>query len=257
MSDETIEIANPHSAFTTKAELYARYRWDYAPSAIQTIVERCGLDQTTRMVDVGAGTGIFTRHFAGIAGCVIALEPNPEMRRIAARELSQSAGCGVVAASAENTALMSASIDLVSVAQAIHWFQPERAQREFRRILKPGGWLAIIRNYEEESPLQEATGKFHTPEFGVVQAVRPAGSGVPPRAYFGDGDFECLNIRFVTSRTWEAFLGSLLSASYAPDPWNPRYPAFEHAARVVFDQFARQGVLETLAISELYLGQPG
>jgi 16S rRNA A1518/A1519 N6-dimethyltransferase RsmA/KsgA/DIM1 with predicted DNA glycosylase/AP lyase activity len=74
-----------HSLFSSKAEKYARYRWDYAQQAIHTILDKTQPTSDTLLLDVGAGTGILTRHFTGIAGRVLALEPNPEMRRLAAR----------------------------------------------------------------------------------------------------------------------------------------------------------------------------
>ncbi len=247
-----------HNAFSSKAELYARYRWDYAPEAVAAILERSGLNQRSVAADIAAGTGILSRHLAGKAGLLLALEPNAEMRSMAARELAQKRGCGLVAATAEASGLKTAALDLICVAQAIHWFDPPAARQEFQRILKPGGWLAILHNFTQESqPRQQAMDAFHTPEFGVNFSVRPVGSGIEPEFYFGRGRFERLSFGFVSRQTWDEFLGALLSASYTPDPGQAPYPAYERAARAVFDRFSVDGVLETVCGTQLFLGQPG
>jgi SAM-dependent methyltransferase len=249
-------VTKIHEVFSTKAELYARYRWDYASPAIEIVFQKATLGGSSRVADIGAGTGILTRHLLRKAGWVVALEPNPEMRRIAVRQLERQPGCWVVAACAEDTALRTASIDLICVAQAIHWFNPHLAKREFHRILKPGGWLAILRNYSENSDLQEAISAFHTADYGVARSAQPVGSGISPAIYYGFGEYERMTFDFLTHQTWDEFLGALLSTSYAPDLSHPRYPDFVSAAQKVFNQFSREGCIEAPSATELYIGQP-
>ena len=47
---------------------------------------------------------------------------------------------------AEATGLPTASVDFVTAGQAFHWFDPARARIEFRRILKPDGWVVLVWN---------------------------------------------------------------------------------------------------------------
>lgn len=243
-----------HRVYSSKAELYARHRWDYAPEAVSLVLERAGVNAQTRAADVGAGTGIFTRHLVGRAGQVLALEPNPPMRLIARRDLP--AGCLVAAGAAEALPLPQGSLDLLTVAQAIHWFEAGAAKAEFRRVLRDGGWLAVLRNYGADARLNEALAAFHTAEFGVDTHGSGAPSGgLPVESYYAAGRWERHTFPLRCEQTWEAFLGALLSASYAPDLQHPLYPRYEAAAREVFERFAVGGSLETQAVTELYIGQ--
>ena len=247
---------NNFSAYTHKAELYDRYRWHYAPQAVNVILEYSRVGEASRTVDLGAGTGILTRDLIGKAGFVVAIEPDLGMRRMAARKIPAESSCEVVAACAEATGLRRAFAALVCVAQAIHWFQPDAARREILRILKPGGWLAILSNYSQETAFQQAVNAFHTPEYGVQRTAVPAGSGTPVPFYFGAGSYKRLNFEFITRQTRDGFIGALLTTSYAPEAGHPQFDAFIQAAHAVFDRFSTHGEVETRSGTELYLGQP-
>lgn len=130
---------NIKTVYSNKAENYAKYRWDYAPAAIEAICEIAQLSAHSSIADIGAGTGILTKHFAGKVQKVYAIEPNLEMRQIAATELASSPSVSVMNGSAEATKLPGQSVDTITVAQSIHWFDPEPAKQEMLRILKKNG----------------------------------------------------------------------------------------------------------------------
>ena len=130
---------NTKTVYSTKAEKYAKYRWDYAPSAIKTIDEITQLSHQTTMADIGAGTGILTRHFVGSVHLVYAIEPNVELRQELIKEMRGLSRVCVMGSSAEDTKLPDNSVDIITVAQAIHWFDPEPSRREMMRIQKDEG----------------------------------------------------------------------------------------------------------------------
>ena len=180
-------LMNSSAAYTSKAEKYARYRWDYAPQAIEMILQTANVTPATVVVDVGAGTGILTRHFAGRAGRVWAVEPNAEMRRLAEKALAGHPSCRVIDGLAEATTLPQACADLVTAAQAVNWFDPPAARAEFRRILKPGGWLAILRNFGTDQEMNAAMEKIYPPETDTAEIMK--GRGTPADFYFEGGEF--------------------------------------------------------------------
>lgn len=241
-------------AYARKAEKYARYRWDYAPGAIHAIFEIAGLTVQSCVADLGAGTGILTRPFVERVGQVYLVEPNLEMRQQA--EPLAGPTCTLIAARAEQTNLPDQSVDLVTVAQAIHWFDPEPARREILRILKPGGWLALIRNYGTDSAMSEAMTPLMTAEYGVASVTSSPYPSQPPGFYFGQACFQKLIFPFVLRQDWETFIGSLCSAAYCPDEDDPRFPRLAAAARAVFERFSQNGWRDEPGETELIIGQP-
>ena len=199
------------------------------------------------------GTGILTREFIGKVERVFAVEPNPEMRAIAARELRQYPSCHVIDGRAEATTLADESVDLITAAQSIHWFEPQAGKKEFLRILKPGGWLAICRNHGIENELSDALQKIFPGE-GDTSALM-LGNRKPRSYYFGDGEYLKQDFPFRSQLNWDEFVGSLSTASNAPDEGSSGYLEFEQAARSVFNQFGIDNSINIHGVTELYLGQ--
>lgn len=98
--------------------------------------------------DVAAGTGLFTRVLVDASARVTAVEPVAAMREQLARALP---GVTLAEGTAEALPLADASLDLLSVAQAFHWFDAQPALREIWRVLRPGGRFVLVWNVRDES----------------------------------------------------------------------------------------------------------
>ncbi|RAU96044.1 SAM-dependent methyltransferase [Mycobacterium colombiense] len=92
-------------------------------------------------VDVGAGTGLFTRTLVGRAAHVVAVEPDARMRAVLAE---RSPGVRAVAGTGESIPLPNNSADAVFVSSAWHWMDPDRAVPEIGRVLRDGGRFGLI-----------------------------------------------------------------------------------------------------------------
>lgn len=145
-----------HGDFSTLASKYASHRPGYGPDAIRLILgamSRPAIELDA--VDVGAGTGIWTRqlHAAGFRR-VTAVEPNDAMR-LAGQETSAGLPIEWRKGSAEVTGMPDASADLLTMASSFHWADFPTALVEFRRVLRPNGWFAALWNtrYLERSPV--------------------------------------------------------------------------------------------------------
>jgi len=243
---ETIEV------FSSKAEKYAKHRWDYA-QAVQTILDMTQVSHQSCVADIGAGTGILTKHFIGKVKLVLAVEPNAEMRQMAIKALEPYPSCHIIDGRAEATTLSDHSVDLITVAQAIHWFEPRPTRAEFLRILKPGGWLALLRNYGTDHEAGEMLEKIFPKETDTSTLMK--GRDTPISFYYGGDDYIKQTFAFTLQETWGEFIGALSTASYAPDEGSPLYADFESAARRVFDRFNTGGLVVSHVVTELCLGQ--
>ncbi len=97
-----------------------------------------GVERPDLVVDLGSGTGLSTRFWAGRAGSVVGVEFNPEMRKFA-ESATAEANVSYVEASAYATGLPNACADIVTCAQSLQWMEPSRVFPEIGRVLRPGG----------------------------------------------------------------------------------------------------------------------
>lgn len=234
--------------FSGKEDGYARYRWDYAPAAIAWIIATAGLTPDSTVADIGAGTGMLAAHFRGRVSQVYAVEPNAEMR--------QAASIPVIDGYADATTLPTHSIDLIAVGRALHWFPPATTKAEFARILKPGGWLAVLRIPCTDESLLAAIQAIKTAENGWnVELVEYRNQQPPLSFYFGHDEFVRQRFPAVVQERWEDFFGRLCSFATAPTPTQPKFAAFEAAARAVFDRFSTEGLLTISVATEVFFGR--
>lgn len=231
--------------FTGRAAGYAQYRERYEPDVVLPLMrEWCGLTPQWRIADVGAGTGMASDVFRANGNPVIAIEPNAEMRVLCASLHASDAQFTVVDGSAEATGLPDASIDMVVVGRALHWFDVGGALREFRRILKPGGWVAVLDCGRPEDGREENLAYKN-----LLQAYSAKEDFLDPllKVYkqldtlFAGGRFHHAEVSGEMHLDWEELRGLTLSFSHAPTPGSDAFPAFEAALRSYFDRHAQQG----------------
>lgn len=131
------------SGFGAGADDYERGRPSYPDDAVAWLVAELGIDASSAVVDLAAGTGKLTRLLVPTGASVVAVEPVAAMRDQLVRTCPEAT---VVEGTAEATGLPDGSADAVTAAQAFHWFDPEAASAEIARVLRPGGHLGIVFN---------------------------------------------------------------------------------------------------------------
>lgn len=146
MTDE--RISPQARALGKQAEAYERARPDYPDAAIKLLVEQLELVPGTVVVDVGAGTGKFTRLLLETGARVVAVEPLEDMRRVFAEVLPEAE---LLAGAAESIPLPDGFADAATAAQAFHWFHAKEAVTELHRVLRLGGKVALIWNIRDEA----------------------------------------------------------------------------------------------------------
>ena len=132
--------------FSSKVADYCASRPDYPPQLFEALQSCCNLDGTSLIADVGAGTGLLTRGLLERGYRVVAVDPNPQMRAACDHYVGAAEGYRSVEGCAEEMPLPPASVNLITAAQAFHWFEVERARAECLRVLRPDGQIALIWN---------------------------------------------------------------------------------------------------------------
>src|SRR3954471_5425717 len=108
--------------FSSRVGNYVRYRPSYPLAVLDLLKAECSLTERSVIADIASGTGIFTRMLLENGNRVLGVEPNGEMRLAAEEFLRSYSNFTSVAGSAESTSLADHSVDLVTAAQAAHWF---------------------------------------------------------------------------------------------------------------------------------------
>src|SRR5262245_20933382 len=139
-------MPNPTARFSDRVADYVRTRPGYPPAVLDILRAETGLTPATVIADIGSGTGLSAEMFLKNGNTVFGVEPNREMREAGASLLAPYANFHSLAGSAEATTLPDASVDLVVAGQAFHWFDAAKTRAEFRRILRPGGFVALLWN---------------------------------------------------------------------------------------------------------------
>jgi SAM-dependent methyltransferase len=134
--------------FAKEALAYARGRPEYPVALDQWLRDALQLDEERTVVDLGAGTGKFTRRLLATGANIIAVDPVSEMLAQLTRILPAVAARS---GTAENIPVNDGAVDAVVCAQSFHWFASKTALAEIRRVLKPGGHLGLIWNVRNES----------------------------------------------------------------------------------------------------------
>jgi SAM-dependent methyltransferase len=248
---------NATSRFSDRVENYVRYRPGYPAQVVDELQAQCGLTPSHMVADIASGTGIWTRMLLENGNTVFGVEPNAEMREAGERLLAAFPNFTSIAGTAEATTLADHSVDFVTAAQAAHWFNRERARREFVRILKPGGWLVLLWNER----LTDSTKFLRDYErllltYGTdYEEVRHERTTDAVNEFFDPAPFQESMFEMRQEFDYAGVEGRLLSSSYAPGPEHPQHAPMLRELRRIFDANAVDGRAAFEYKTRLYFGR--
>ena len=157
--------------FDRVADAYERGRPGYPPPAVRHLGRVLRLGPSRTVVDLGSGTGKFTRALAPLGAARVAVEPTAGMRAVFERVVPD---VPVLDGTAERIPLPDGFADALVCAQAFHWFRPRTALQEFARVLRPGGGVGLVWNSRDDSVswshrITEILDRYHRKERSLTR----------------------------------------------------------------------------------------
>ncbi len=138
-----MSASEPVPDFGLTAADYSAHRAGFPSELIERLVAMGAVRSGDRALDVGTGTGTLPRLLGPRVRSVLGIDPSEPLLEQARSHPRTPANVTYERGTAEETGLAEESVDLVTAGQCWHWFDPERASRELRRVLVPGGRLVI------------------------------------------------------------------------------------------------------------------
>jgi SAM-dependent methyltransferase len=244
--------------FTGRASVYKKYRPDYPEEYIDYLAEYNTLGPQSVIADIGSGTGVLSRQLLDKGFSVLCVEPNDDMRSTAEAELGNYPGFTSVNGAAEHTGLAGGCADLITAAQAFHWFDKGLFKAECKRLLKEGANVALVWNSRDE------TSAFVRANADIMKRFCPlfygfsGGIDEAPEvfeAFFENGSFDCRVFRNDLQYDLDGFIGRTLSASYALNEGSPGYKGFIAALTELFEKYSRGGRVTMPNTTRSYIGK--
>jgi SAM-dependent methyltransferase len=183
------------------------------------------------------------------------------MRVAAEKQLGHHPLFHTVDGSAESTSLPDHSVDLITAAQAFHWFERSRAKNEFRRILKANGKVALIWNERlddasEVNQRYESVLKEMVPGYPTVAHHRMVRQE-DIHQFFAPNKLELVTFRNDQLMDRAGLIGRLLSTSYVPNTGQPGNLAIVAAVDRIFDDCQTDNLVTMVYETRVYFGAFG
>lgn len=244
--------------FSNRVENYAKYRPGYPDIVLDYLQQHCQLTETSKVADIGSGTGIFTKLLLDRGYTVHAVEPNEAMRCKAEKLLKNQENFHSVDGTAENTTLRDKGFQLVVCAQAFHWFNNRETKIEFKRILASLGHVALIwnnRNIDADdfAIAYEILLKQQSDDYEQINHQNLTSTDFAN--FFHNGKYELTRFPNFQVFNLEELTGRAFSSSYLPAPDTESGKALSSMLKNLFDQYQTNGTVIFRYDTEIYLGK--
>jgi len=255
---DTKSATDSKERFSNRVEDYVRHRPGYPSAVLDVLRDECRLTVESAVVDVGSGTGLLAQLFLENGNVVYGVEPNAAMRDAGEQFLEKYPHFCSVAGSAEATTLPDACADFVVSGQAFHWFEPKAARAEFVRVLRPGGWVAVIWNerVSDRTAFQReyaALLRDYCDDYAKVAETYPQYARM--KEFFGSGAGGEKLLPNEQVFDFDGLRGRLLSSSYAPRAGHPKHEPMLASLREIFDRHAEDGRVRFEYQTHVYHGR--
>jgi SAM-dependent methyltransferase len=243
--------------FSNRVDNYVKYRPSYPKEIISFLESSIQFNNKIIVADIGAGTGILSQLFLENGNTVFGVEPNEPMRNKAEELLKNYASFKSIDGTAEQTNLENKSIDLITAAQAFHWFNIDKTKAEFKRILKPNGYCCLIWNERlNTSAFSKAYDNLlldYSTDYAKVDHKNIDDKKI--EVFFAPQHVIKKSFNNKQVFDFDGLKGRLLSSSYTPDEDHPKHNAMIEALKNIFNSFNQNNTVQFNYETKLYVGR--
>ncbi|AFY73729.1 methylase involved in ubiquinone/menaquinone biosynthesis [Synechococcus sp. PCC 7502] len=254
---DTNKVTDAETRFSSRVMYYNKYRPSYPNEIIGYLSHQLDLSPSSVIADIGSGTGILSELFLKNGNQVFGVEPNREMRTEAESLLKLYPNFTSIDGSAELTTLKSLSIDFIVAGQSFHWFDLQKARREFLRLLNPQSWVVLIWNdrQTDTTPFLKAYEYFLLKNSTDYEQVNHKNVNEDIlNEFFGHSKYQLKQFPNEQIFDYDGLLGRTLSSSYIPLDDNRQFKAMTTLLQELFAEHSSNGVVNFKYDTKLYYG---
>jgi SAM-dependent methyltransferase len=246
--------------FSDRVDYYVRARPKYPAALLRFFQSQLHLSPAHVVADIGSGTGFLTELFVRNGNQTYAVEPNGPMRQAAEQYLGEWPNFHSITATAESTTLDNASIDFVTAGQAFHWFDPAAAAREFARILRPRGVVALVWNERVSegsgfmAAYDQTIEKFRLPDESARARLKADNGEQEIRKFFGSHTYQTATFDNPQLLDREGLIDRIVSSSNMPLPNQDRHAELLQNLHALFDTHQQNQSIAILHETRVYYG---
>lgn len=244
--------------FSNRAENYKKYRPHYPKEITNFLIDKQILKKDSVIADIGSGTGLLSELFLEDRYLVYCVEPNDNMRKAAEENFKKLSNFCSRNGSAESTGLSNNQVDIITAAQAFHWFDIVACHDEFFRILKDNGYVILIWNVRKND-----TNDFMKSYEDLLNKYRRNSKKIQDKQddktraekFFSNEEFQTKVFKNNQFLDFEGLKGYMLSISYIPTEEDPIFNTMIAELKDLFDEYQVNGQIEILYDTQVYYGQ--
>ena len=248
---------NSVERFSDRVDNYVKYRPSYPQKVLDLFRDEMGLTSDSAIADIGSGTGISAKLFLENGNALYGVEPNAKMREAAEGYLRDYDSFQSIDGTAEATTLPDDLVDFVVAAQAFHWFDPNKTRKEFKRILKPGGWISLMWNERQldTTPFLVEYEQLLLKFANDYTKVRHDNINETALSEFFGKEFKRATFANAQVLDLHGIKGRVSSSSYMPSEGDDRYADMVEELKTLFAKHAENGRISVFYDTNVFYSQ--
>lgn len=243
--------------FNGKQEYYSKYRPTYPIELFDFLNKEYNIRNKV-IVELGAGTGIFSKKVSSYCKKLYYIEPNDDMINKGKEYCNNCNNIVYINKCAESTELTEDSADMVLAVQSFHWFDKQKVKNEVNRILKSQGDFVIIwTNWKEDN------NTFGKEYFNYISAWNTKLTGqkyqhkneTDRNNFFRNGTYKTYTFTHSKKYTLNMLIGFSKSLSFAPKEKEEYYNEFIDGITTIFNKYKKNDIVQFDFNTEMYIGK--